>query len=85
MLNNRRKRKEFVGRRQQYRRVLEAVKETVFVNDFNRISCNIVTAATSDEIILSNNLNSNIDLINNEISNSENILGNSDCSNVDLF
>lgn len=85
MLNNRRKRKEFVGRRQQYRRVLEAVKKTFSVNNSNRMSCNNVAVDISDEIDMtsSNSLNSNVDLIiNNATSNNENISENSDCSDV---
>lgn len=55
-------RKEFVGRRQQNRRVLAAVKKTFTVNESTTISYNNKVADTSDEMQIAspNNSYSNV-------------------------
>lgn len=71
MLKTRRKRKEFVGRCQQYRRVTQAVNKIFAANVSNRIPCNNLNL--SNEIY--NGSLSDLDTnrsTNNKTSNNEN-------------
>lgn len=74
MLKTRRKRKEFVGRRQQYRRVMEAVNEIFVANVSSRTPCNNLNLSNEVYNKSSNDLDANrIRITNNEKSNNENL------------
>lgn len=72
MFKNKRKCKEFVGRRQQYRRVQKAVSKIFAVDITNRIPWDNVTSTSNKTDYLLNKLDTD-DIIttNNDISNNE--------------
>lgn len=71
MLKTRRKRKEFVGRRQQYRRVTQAVNKIFAANVSNRIPCNNLNLSNEIYNGSLNDLDTNRST-NNKTSNNEN-------------
>ncbi|XP_029171345.1 uncharacterized protein LOC114940761 [Nylanderia fulva] len=73
MLKIRRKRKEFVGRRQQYRRVTQAVNKIFAANVSNRTPCNNLNLSNEIYNESLNDLDTNrITSTNNETSNTKN-------------
>lgn len=81
MFKSKRKRKAFVGRRQQYRRVQEAVNKA-FAADNNRIPCYTIAYSTSnrtDYLLLNKNKLDISDTVTNNINNN---VTNNDTSNL---
>lgn len=74
MLKTRRKRKEFVGRRQQYRRVMQPVNKIFVANVSSRTPCNNLKQSNEVYNKSSNDLDTNrVRITNNKTSNNENL------------
>ena len=71
MFKTRRKRKEFVGRRQQYRRVRQAVNKILIANVSDRTPYNNLNSLNEMYNNISNNLDTNR-VENNNIENNNN-------------